>query len=78
VQACVERLERQLAFAMTQTTLVIPIDASVELRSGDARAALEPWDLALISGASDDVGGLVLREPFRQATVFVARGLTRP
>jgi uncharacterized protein len=74
-RAHIERLHRPLALASHrhQTTLVFPIDAPVELRSGSDSAVLEPWDLALISDSEGGHATVTHREPFTTAAVFVGR-----
>lgn len=63
VSARVERLEeaRPVQVRQGESVVVFPIDTSVDLKSGGAEAALEPWDLALLEGPADDAARIAGR-----------------
>jgi environmental stress-induced protein Ves len=54
------------------STLVFSMDAAVALHGDGDSAALEPWDLAVISHAAGQAGSLTPRAPFTAASVFLA------
>ena|SRR6202142_2276832 len=74
VHAQVQRLHQSLALpaAPGRATLVFPIDASLEVRAAGTAAALEPWDLAVISAAIGQPATLVPRDGSNRALVFLA------
>jgi environmental stress-induced protein Ves len=74
VRAQVQRLHQplELPAAPGRATLVFPIDTALEVRAGGAAAALEPWDLAVISHATGQTGTLVPRDDSTGALVFLA------
>jgi uncharacterized protein len=74
VHAQVQRLHRPLALpaAPGRATLVFPIDSALEVRAVGAAAALELWDLAVISHATGQPGTLVPRDDSTGALVFLA------
>jgi hypothetical protein len=55
-----------------RTTLVFPVDAALEVRSGGATAALEPWDLAVVSHSTRQGGTLAPRDGSKGPLVFLA------
>ncbi len=74
VHASVRRLHEPLSLPMAagRTTLIFPIDAAVVLRAGAGDdAALEPWDLALISH-SDNTASVAPCGRSAAALVFLA------
>lgn len=73
VRAQVQRLSQPLALpAAGRATLVFPVDAALELRAAATTAALEPWDLAILSHESGQPTTLVPREGCASAVVFLA------
>jgi hypothetical protein len=75
VQARVYRLQEPLRMAAGAacSTLILPIDAAVQLRSAGGRVAdLEPWDLAVLSAGSGDEPTLAPRTASAAALVFLA------
>ena len=54
------------------TTLVFPVAAALEVRSGGATAALEAWDLAVVSHSTGQGGMLAPRDGSIGALVFLA------
>src|ERR1017187_597399 len=71
------RLTQPMALpsASGRATLVFPIDAALEVRAAGAAAALEPWDLAVISHDTGRPGMLVPRDDSTGALVFLATSL---
>jgi uncharacterized protein len=70
--ACVERIQEPLALraAPEEAMLIFPIDVGVALDiEGGETAALEPWDLAVLSHGD---ARLAARESGTSASVFVA------
>jgi environmental stress-induced protein Ves len=55
-----------------QTTVIFPIDAALVVHAGAAAAALEPWDLAVISHSTGQAGTLVPRDASAAGLVFLA------
>jgi environmental stress-induced protein Ves len=74
VHAQVERLHQALALpaAQDRATLIFPIDAALVVHAGAAAAALEPWDLAVISHSTGQPGTLVPRDASTAGLVFLA------
>jgi environmental stress-induced protein Ves len=74
VYAQVERLLQPLTLpgAPGRTTLVFPVDVALDVRSGGATAALEPWDLAVVPHSTGQGGTLAPRHASTGATVFLA------
>jgi uncharacterized protein len=74
VHAQVERLLQPLTLpaAPGRTTLVFPVDAALDVRSGGATAALEPWDLAVVPHSTGQGGTLAPQHASTGATVFLA------
>ena len=74
VHAQVERLLQPLTLpaAPGRTTLVFPVDVALDVRSGGATAALEPWDLAVVPHSTGQGGTLAPRHASTGATVFLA------
>jgi len=73
VRARIERLQRPLSYALRteESMVVFPIDAGVEIRAGDGDATvLEPWDLAVLGGASSS--GLIACREETGGAVFLA------
>ncbi len=72
--AQVERLHRTLALpaAPGRTTVIFPIDASLVVHAGAAAAALEPWDLAVISHSTGQAGTLMPSDVSTAGLVFLA------
>ncbi len=56
-----------------RSTVIFPIDAALVVHAGGTAAALEPWDLAVISYSSVQAGTLVPRDGSAAALVFLAR-----
>jgi environmental stress-induced protein Ves len=74
VHAQVERLLQPLTLrgAPGRTTLVFPVDAALDVRSGGAAAVLEPWDLAVVAHSTGQGGTLVPLDASAGAAVFLA------
>jgi environmental stress-induced protein Ves len=73
-RARVERLDRPLSTTLHEagSTVVFAIDAALELSLGGALERLEPWDLAVISGARGATLRLAPQPPATHAQVFLA------
>jgi uncharacterized protein len=73
VRARIERLQGPLSYALRadESMLVFPIVAAVEIQADDADATvLEPWDLAVLGGASSS--GLIACREETGGAVFLA------
>jgi environmental stress-induced protein Ves len=73
-RAWVERVKEPLPLPAIPgcVTLVFSMDAAVAVHGDGDSAALEPWDLAVISHAAGRAGSLAPRAPFAAASVFLA------
>jgi uncharacterized protein len=74
VHAQVLHLHQPLALpaAPGRVTLVFPIESALEVRADGAAAALEPWDLAVISPVTGQSGTFAPRAGSNSALVFLA------
>jgi environmental stress-induced protein Ves len=55
-----------------RTTVIFPIDAALVVHAGAAAAALEPWDLVVMSHSTGQAGTLVPRDVSTAGLVFLA------